>query len=159
MFAARLDPDRDLDILAACNIFGEVQWFRSGMNFADADRDGVRDALDCASGNASAFAVPREVRNVRFPGAKLLAWSSERPRSGAGTRYDVLRGDLSELPAGSGPREACLADGTGAETMTEPAAPAVGKGFYYLVRAENACGAGTYGASTQAVERTSTACR
>jgi len=50
-------------------------------------------------------------------------------------------------------------DAVGGETMTETAVPAAGRGFYYLVRAENACGAGTYGASTQAVERTSTACR
>jgi hypothetical protein len=157
VFAARLDPDRDLDILAACNILGEIQWFPNFDNFTDADLDGVRDTLDCAPGNASAFAVPREVRDVRFPDATLLAWSSERPRSGAGTRYDVLRGDIDDLPVGSG-LEVCLADGTSGETTPETAVPARGRGFVYFVRAGNGCGTGPYGATSQAVERISTPC-
>src|SRR5437867_1507837 len=114
-----------------CNVTPPNSGFKG---VATGNHHGVRDALDCSPDNTSAFAVPREVRNDRFPGATLLAWSSERPRSGSGTRYDVLRGDLSELPVGSGPRAACLADGTGAETMTEPAVPAAGQGPYYLVR-------------------------
>jgi hypothetical protein len=36
--------------------------------------------------------------------------------------------------------------------------PAEGAGFFYLVRASNACGTGTYGFDSDSVERSSEVC-
>jgi hypothetical protein len=158
VFAARLDLDADVDILAACNISGSINWYPNNANFTDSDQDGVRDDFDCAASDAAAFAVPGEIRGVRIDTPGLLSWTTEATRSGGGTRYDVLRGDLSELPVGSGRSETCRLDDGGDLPLIDPASPAVGRGFYYLVRGTNACGAGTYGASSTAAERVSSAC-
>jgi hypothetical protein len=158
VFATRLDLDADVDILAACNITGTIQWYPNNASFTESDGDGVRDDLDCAPADAAAFAVPGEVRGVSYDTPGRLTWTTEATRSGGGTVNDVLRGDLSELPVGSGPSKICRLDGGSGESMMESAVPAVGEGLYYLVRGTNACGAGSYGASSSLVERVSTAC-
>jgi hypothetical protein len=49
-------------------------------------------------------------------------------------------------------------DGRRPTGWTPRAVPAVENGFYDLVRGTNDCGAGSYGASSAAAERISTAC-
>jgi hypothetical protein len=73
-----------------------------------------------------------------------LVWS---PASGA-TSYDVLRGNLAELPVGPGggdSGEVCVGDDLAAATVEDAADPAQGAGFWYLVRGDGPCGAGPYG--------------
>ena len=58
-----------------------------------------------------------------------------------------MTGDLAALRVDSGFASACtLARGSAATSLTEgrPDPPA-GSGYYYLVRAENTCGSGTFG--------------
>jgi hypothetical protein len=107
------------------------------------DHDGMRDELDCAPTDGTAFVVPREVSSVRFRSNSLLEWNGAVAGSGSGVRYDVIRGTLS---AGSGSAETCLVNEATARTLTDGEVPASGTGFYYLIRASNACGAGTLGA-------------
>ena len=85
----------------------------------------------------------------RFRSATLLEWNSAVAGSGSGARYDVMRGLLSQLPPGQGSAETCLVNDASARTLTDEAIPALGTGFYYLIRASNACGAGTFGADTE----------
>ncbi|MBP7149015.1 MAG: hypothetical protein KBD01_15905 [Acidobacteria bacterium] len=101
--------------------------------------------------------LPAEVPDLAFAGDKeTLAWTSASG-AGPGTVHDVLRGDLASLPVGSGP-ETCLAHGIDAASAADPALPAPGAGFWYLVRGRNACATGSYGATSAGAERVSPAC-
>jgi hypothetical protein len=158
VFAADLEGDGDVDVLSGTQRDHDIVWYVNESDHADTDGDGMRDDLDCAAGDASAFAVPRAIRGLRFDGAGALAWTPEAPRSGPGTVYDVLRGLLGELPVGSGAGETCEARGTPDTSLPPGTAPAPGTGFYYVVRGKNACGVGTYGLASGGPERTSAAC-
>ena len=147
--AADVDGDGDVDVFSATQRDHDIVWYVNELNFADTDGDGMRNDLDCASTNATAFAVPGEIRNVRFDASKALMWGPEAPRAGSGTVYDVLRGQIGQWPVGSGPGETCSLSNS---------SPAPGVGFYYLVRGKNACGVGTYGSASSGTARTSTAC-
>jgi len=125
---------------------------------ADADGDGAGDACDCAPADPGSFAAPGEVVGARFAGATTLAWDPPSPSPGAGTRYDVTRGDLAELPVGGGPSESCAASDLAATTIDDPAVPDPGAGWFYVVRARNACGIGTWGAQAPGGERATAAC-
>lgn len=69
-----------------------------------------------------------------------LTWSG----AAGASAYDVIRGDLDLLTLGGGDFAvsvlACLADGTAASPVTDDADPDPGETFYYLVRAQEACG-------------------
>ncbi len=126
----------------------------------DIDGDTVCDAADCAPSDAGAFAIPAEVGGLGVSGGSsaTIHWLSAAPGAGSGTVHQVLRGVVSQLPVGTGGSETCLAEGLPGTSITDDATPVAGSAFYYLVRGENACGAGTYGRTSRDAERTSTAC-
>ena len=156
--AADVDADGDVDVFSGTQRDHDIVWYVNELNFADTDGDGMRNDLDCAPGDATVFAVAGAVRNVRFGAAKTLDWTTETPRAGSGTVYDVLRGQIGQFPIGSGPGETCVAQGTSTPGLPPDAAPSPGLGFHYLVRGRNACGAGTYGSTSGGAERASGAC-
>jgi len=123
----------------------------------DRDCDAAPDATDCAPADPTAFALP-EVDGVRFTDDTSLSWSSAIPYAGSGTVHDIVRGSLAELPVGGGASESCLLTGSPGASATESSSPVGGAGFWFLVRARNACGAGSYGTTSAAVPRNSTAC-
>jgi hypothetical protein len=131
----------------------------------DDDGDGHGCAIDCDDTNPDAFAVPGEVRGMRFAGdADTFEWNAVV--AGDATTYDVVRGLQDELPVGGGPSEVCLVadhtpDGGTSDTVswTDPGIPAPGGTFWYLVRATNACGRGTYGAGNHGAPRSTEACQ
>jgi hypothetical protein len=159
VFAADLDVDGDMDVLSASQSDAKVVWHVNDADYPDADRDGMRDELDCAPADGTAFAVPREVGGVRFRSGTLLEWNSAVAGSGSGARHEVMRGALSQLPTGSGSAETCLASDAPARALTDETIPATGTGFYYLVRASNACGTGTFGSGSSGVPRDTGVCR
>ncbi|HET9300441.1 MAG TPA: FG-GAP-like repeat-containing protein [Candidatus Polarisedimenticolaceae bacterium] len=158
IFAARLDPDADVDLVAGCDVAAEIHWFPSWAAQAESDGDGVPDALDCAPNDPTAYAIPGLVRDVHYETKTALFWSAPEPAAGSGTVYDVLRGSLQGFPVGSGTGEVCLAGGTGATFVSDGTVPPAGTGRYYVVRAKNACGDGSYGARSSGAERTSPTC-
>ncbi|MGH9867976.1 MAG: FG-GAP repeat domain-containing protein [Candidatus Polarisedimenticolia bacterium] len=158
VFAADVDDDGDKDVLSATQRDGKIVLHLSDANYSDDDRDGMRDELDCAPADGTAFVVPREVSGVRFRFGTQLEWNSAVAGSGSGARHDVMRGMLSQLPPGSGAAEACLANDAPARFLTDATVPAPGTGFYYLIRASNACGTGTFGAGSSGVPRNTGAC-
>ncbi|HKQ61535.1 MAG TPA: VCBS repeat-containing protein [Candidatus Polarisedimenticolaceae bacterium] len=157
--AARVDADADVDLLCASNFVpGRVHLFANDANFLDSDGDGVRDDLDCAPNDATRFAVPGEVRGVRFTTPSSLAWAPAGLLGGPATVHDVLRGLPARLPVGTGPGEGCLVQAAPGAALTVGEVPSAGTGFYYLVRGRNGCGVGSYGSATSGEERTSAAC-
>ena len=130
---------------------------------ADADGDGVGCVIDCDDGSAGAFASPGEVSGVRFAADKTeLLWNSQSVTAGSGTLYDVVRGALVELPVGAGGSEVCLESdyGPGSDpvVLDDSETPGAGDGFWYLVRATNTCGIGSYGKTSANEERVTTIC-
>jgi len=127
----------------------------------DDDNDGVEDVSDCAPLDAGAFAIPGEVMGLAFkenPEKDTLSWVSAALGAGSGTVHDVLRGDLGELPVGTGPSETCVASGLSGAELVDASTPAPGLGYWYVVRAQNACGATNYGMASDGTPRESAIC-
>jgi hypothetical protein len=104
------------------------------------------------------LALPAETTGLQFAVNGMdLAW--DPALAGPAATYDVLRGMLDHMPVGQGSGQTCLAQGLAVPSTTDGTAPAVGTGFWYLVRERRAaCGVGSYGRASNGVERISTAC-
>lgn len=126
----------------------------------DSDLDEVGDACDCAPINPAYGRIPPEVcLDVTRNGQNAtLSWAPLDSYSGAGTRYDVLRGMLDELPVGVGASEQCVYQDLDALQVDDGFVPPPGSGVWYLVRADSQCGHGTWGDTTSGVERVSPTC-
>ncbi|MEE9217912.1 MAG: PQQ-dependent sugar dehydrogenase [Acidobacteriota bacterium] len=123
--------------------------------FPDADGDGVEDSCDCGPLQAEAFAFPAEVPRLRISGSPVttLGWDAQASTAGAGTTYALASGDLETLRAEGGFASACtLASGLSTPAFQDGQVPAPGAAVYFLARAGNACGDGTYGDSTTAAD-------
>ena len=108
-------------------------------------------ATALATGNTSEFSPcriveagacaspPGEVHDVAMDGDQMtVMWAPYGPS----VAYDVARGDVDGLRAGD--EAACIATGLTAPSFADATTPGVGSGFYYLVRANNACGPGPW---------------
>ena len=118
----------------------------------DSDGDGAADACDCAPSDGTAFADPLEVPRLRISGVAptRLGWDAQAATAGGGTGYTVAGGALADLRADGGFASACtLEDGLAQPALadTRPDPPR-GTGYFYLVRAHNACSEGTFGAGS-----------
>jgi len=118
---------------------------------ADADQDGSGDACDCAPMDAASWAVPVEVAGL-VVNPTTLTWDSLAGQAGPTTVYDVITGPLSALRASATFSSiTCLEEDNPTNGIVSPNdLPAAGDGFWYLVRAENPCGSGTWGDGTSA---------
>ena len=136
-------------------------------------------ACDCNDGNPNVHPGALEVCNgidddcnaatddVALPGAVALGpfeklpgtTGIEWPTLAVATRYDVVRGDVTTLRDSGGSfsaaTEACLADELAGNHTEDPLDPAPESGFWYLIRAANCTGVGSYDTSdaTQAAPR------
>ncbi len=125
----------------------------------DTDNDGSGDACDCAFDEPNAFAVPGEVGALLFElDRTTLLWDSLASTAGSGTYFQVIRGSLAELPAGSGLSDTCLGSAVFDTALSDPSTPTPGEGLWYLVRGRNACGTGSYGTTSGGAPRTPSAC-
>jgi hypothetical protein len=82
-------------------------------------------------GFSGAFPPPGEVSNLRFASRTTLTWSPERSVGDYNVYRDLLS-NLSGLGFGG-----CFRSEAAAATATDLESPAAGKGFFYLVTAEN----------------------
>jgi hypothetical protein len=109
------------------------------------------EATGCAAGTP--VPPPTEVAGLSITGDSptTLSWTGQGP----GVRYDVALGDLSDLPQDLGVVGAsCLVDDeTGSSSLDPSGDPAEGSGYYYIIRAQDSCGSGTYGFSSAGQER------
>jgi len=133
-------------------------------------RIGTDDSNGAAGQNIDSIVVQDGATNTCMPGVPITAppettgltasnkttynWAAA---SGA-TRYDVLRGGTAAFPVGpGGSDETCFNNLSGA-TVTDAQTPSPGTGYWYLSRAENTCGSGTYGNRSNGTPRTTTTC-
>jgi photosystem II stability/assembly factor-like uncharacterized protein len=125
---------------------------------ADADGDGSDNLADCRPDDAAVFAVPGEVSGLSIGSDRqTVSWDSAAPAAGSATEHQVLRGLIAGLPVG-GPTDACIVAGTTAASAVDADVPPADAGFWYLVRARNVCGTGSYGSTSAGGPRVGTAC-
>jgi len=79
---------------------------------------------------------------LEFSTASDLNWTTASGASG----YDVIRGTLSALRAGgfATATDVCLGSHSGDTFISDGHVPAEGDGDWFLIRAYNSCGTGTY---------------
>jgi hypothetical protein len=116
------------------------------------DGDIRGDLCDCAPQDATVYSVPVEVELLLLAGdsggGQMLGWTGQSAESGSGTVFDVATGTLSLLQQQAGFSGAsCILQDSTATNYADARLPAIGDGYYYLVRGDNACGAGSYGVS------------
>jgi len=126
----------------------------------DADSDGIVDVCDCAPGEPSAFNEPTEVTGLLLDEDRVtLVWESGSADAGPGLSYDLVRGAVSELPVGAGAAEVCVDTGITGTSYEDTFEPTAGEAAFYVLRAVNVCGVGTYGfASEPGPERLTDVC-
>jgi len=123
----------------------------------DCDDDGVPNGVDCAPADPGSHTLPSD--SVRLDVTKpsgsggtdaLVAWTGLAAAAGSATVHDIVTGRLSELAADRGfDRATCLlADEPGTTASDPRLTGASSDGYWYLVRGDNACGVGSYGAGS-----------
>jgi len=121
----------------------------------DRDEDGVLNGGDCAQGDAGSWAPTGEVAAFSVAGKAptVLSWTSQAAATGPGVVYDVVGGSLLALRSGGlAAATSCVASNlTAAGYSDTRPLPAPGDGYYYLTRAENGCGTGTFGTGRAAL--------
>ena len=108
----------------------------------DRDSDGVLDGDDCAPDDGGAVAAPEPLGPllVSEDGGARLSWADQSAATGPSLRHDVVGGTMAALwSEGLASAECVALEVQGGEHLDsrDPA----GDGFWYLVRARNACGA------------------
>jgi hypothetical protein len=99
--------------------------------------------------------APSEVHNLTLSANKIsMSWTLVP----TATAYDVLRGNVPALPVGPGGGDERCFPNIAIPQYTDPNGPALGVGFWYVVRAENSCGTGSYGNRSNGTPRASTTC-
>jgi len=104
-------------------------------------------------GFVAAYAPPGEVLQLRTPTKTTLQWNADRSAG----NYQLYRDGLTELP-GSG-YGLCLIQNLTGTTATDTNVPTRGRGYFYLVTAENRLGEeGIKGFDSQNNERKGNVC-
>jgi hypothetical protein len=114
---------------------------------ADTDADGVGDSCDCASTLASIGRIPGQFGStleLDRTGGTTLRWV----RSWQGPATNVYRGTFTIGQPWAYDETCFLTETIDVET-TDPATPAAGSGYYYLLSGCNLCDEGPAGRSTQ----------
>jgi hypothetical protein len=113
---------------------------------------------DKCSGNACAGTPtidPAETQYLRVQANKTSYFWDATPNA---QRYDVVRGALSALPVGpAGADETCF-DDLATPLLSDTTLPAPSTGFWYVSRAEYACGPGSFGQRSNGTERSTATC-
>jgi len=129
----------------------------------DQDGDGYLGCggPDCNDSDPGAWFAPIEVFELDVASSvpTSVEWGDLGPYIGPGTTYDLTSGILTSFPGVTFSNSDCLqpAQPLTSYQDTRPI-PAEGIGFWYLARARNSCGFGTYGVDSDGVERTVLAC-
>jgi hypothetical protein len=114
----------------------------------------VATSGDCNDADSGSFGFVTEGTNLSVTtnaSGVLVAWAGQAATAGPGTTYDVITGFGERLQTDQGYQGAnCLANAvtTSAFEDTRATPPTDGSRLtYYLVRASNSCGVGSYGNS------------
>lgn len=89
------------------------------------------------------------VKNLRFLDRSTISFDDQEPRTGTAIVYDVVRGDVADLPLATRATLAtCERENLAAPPLTTAADPPAGHAWYYIVRAQGPRGSGSFGRST-----------
>ncbi|PYS95850.1 MAG: hypothetical protein DMF50_06985 [Acidobacteria bacterium] len=129
----------------------------SGLRLGvDRDLDAHLNGDDCNSADASTFAPPAEVANLAVGGASPtpLTWDDQSTQTGPGVVYDIAGGALSRLSGGGlQAATACLEGDLAQPSYADMRGdPPPGDGYFYLGRAQDSCGTGSFGPGTGALD-------
>jgi hypothetical protein len=131
----------------------------------DADGDGHVDPVcggdDCDDADSGVWSPPLEVEGVN-PGTAIpttISWNDQGGLVGPETLYDLVSGDFTTAVGISFDSRVCL-QVAGASVSHDDlrADPGAGTGYWYLSRATNSCGTGTFGAASNGTQRVVPAC-
>ncbi|HEU5180168.1 MAG TPA: hypothetical protein VFW45_05215, partial [Candidatus Polarisedimenticolia bacterium] len=115
----------------------------------DLDGDGRIDAAcagtDCNDANPFVWAAPVEVTELAFSSGSTFSWTDQASLTGPETAFDLASGSFSTGQGFGFSQSACLQAGGGVGYSDNRQDPSLGQGYWYLVRARNSCGTGTYG--------------
>ncbi len=121
----------------------------------DADGDGHVDAQcggdDCNDADAFVWFAPVEATNLLVSAASPadLTWNDQGALVGPETTYGLVSGTLLDGAGFDLSGAACLQSGGGPTFVDARPDPGVGTAYWYLARARNSCGVGTYGSSQE----------
>jgi uncharacterized repeat protein (TIGR01451 family) len=113
----------------------------------DAHADPQCGGDDCNDADGAVWSAPGEVTGLQMTAdvPAAIDWTSQASSSGPGTVYDAVSGTLQSLVGVTDFASAiCLPPGAPPYLDGRPE-PEVGSAYWYLVRARNSCGTGTYG--------------
>ena len=122
-----------------------------GILTQDADLDGRANSLcggdDCNDANPLVWSAPVDVTGMLLTaaGPTDLSWDDQGALVGPETAYDLVAGPLLAATGIDFAAAACLQSGGGTAFSDTRPDPPEGEGFWYLARARNGCGSGTYG--------------
>ncbi len=134
------------------------QCTRCGDNDLDGFLDSLCGGTDCDDTDRNLWAQPGEVQGLLFDADKMtLTWALPAPPGGdpAVLLYDTLR---SDDPSDFMTLGVCIDSDDVDLVSGDPAVPALGLGFSYVIRAQTLCGAGTLGFKTGGIERLGVFC-
>ncbi len=102
----------------------------------------IADSCAAVCNPGPGMSAPAEAQNLLVSADKrTISWSAVA----SATRYDVVRGSTAALPVGPGGGDEVCFDNLPGPSLVDTAVPAPNAGFWYVSRAENSCGNGTYG--------------
>jgi hypothetical protein len=97
--------------------------------------------------NPFVWSSPVEVTALAFSTNADFSWDGQAALTGPETSYDVASGIFIGGQGFSLGSSACLQAGGGVGYSDSRPDPAIGEGFWYLVRGRNSCGTGSYGSA------------
>ncbi len=127
----------------------------ANANQDNGDGDPAGDVCDCAPGDPGATELPFEVTALLVQGdtSTRLDWASLAGQAGSEVRYDVVGGRLTAPSSDPFADAECLASSLWETTyLDQRPAPSPGSSYWYLPRAKNVCGVGTFGSGRAALE-------
>ncbi len=116
----------------------------------DQDGDGYTTCnLDCDDSDPGVWYAPVELWNLAVSegSPSVVSWDDLAIYIGPETVNDLSSGNFSGAAGIDFSSATCLQSGGGPSVTDGRSDPAVGNGFWYLARARNSCGTGTYGNS------------
>jgi hypothetical protein len=150
MTQATLFQTAESPITFTCGTIG------SGVRLGvDRDEDAVLDFDDCADGDAQTFTLPEGIDDLALNqnSSTVLSWTLQASSTGPSLRHAILGGEIDDLHASGVSSTGCVAGEIATATWADPRPdPPAGNGYFYLVRAENPCGAGDLGPGLEPVE-------
>lgn len=143
--------------LAASEVEAVFDAGRGGIcRCSDGDADGYGSdglsclagtAQDCDDGNPLVWLAPTEIEHLTAEGSgpTTLKWISQNGLAGSATTNDVSSADFSASSPLDLTQTMCLQSAGGEPYVDMRSNPAPQTGYWYIVRAQNSCGIGTYG--------------